>query len=91
MGFFSDLGKGIASVVKAPFEGVGALVQGVGNGIGSILHGSQGQPAGNYMQAQCGQMQGCQPEQAMQMQMFQQAMMMNMAFNQGMYAGCMCR
>jgi hypothetical protein len=87
MGFFSDLGNGLGSLIKAPFEAVGALAQGVGSGIGSILHGSQNcacQP--QEYAGQCAQQcQGQDPQRAMQMLQFQNALMMNMLLTQACY------
>lgn len=92
MGFFSDLGSGIASIVKAPFEGVGALAKGVGEGVGSILHGSSNcaQPPPQYV-GQCAQQsQGQDPMMAMQMLQFQNAMMTNMLLSRALYPQSMC-
>jgi hypothetical protein len=93
MGFFSDLGNGIASIVKAPFEGVGALARGVGDGIGSILHGSANAPqsAPQYAGQRAQQMQGQDPMMAMHMLMLQTAMATNMMLAQAMYPPCLCR
>lgn len=105
MGFFSDLGKGIGSIVKAPFEGAAALIQGAGNAVGSILHGPQG-AAGmsgpGYLQGRCDQFQmdqmggmGMNPMSMMmnmQMLQLQQALQLNMMLNAGAYpGGCCCR
>ena len=96
MGFFNDLGKGIANVVKAPFEAVGALAQGVGHGISDILHGAHGQNSQNYL-AQMGQHCGCNgnAQFGMQLQQLQQALMLGMAMQammqQGGAQGCGCR
>jgi hypothetical protein len=87
MGFLSDLGNGIASIVEAPFKGVADVVQGVGNGIGSILNGSSAQPAcaPQYMN-QCAQgMQGQDPCMATQMLQFENALLMNMLLMRQVY------
>jgi hypothetical protein len=92
MGFFSDLGKGISSIVKAPFEAVGGLVESVGSGIGSILHGSQHQSC--QPQEYCGQYaqqcQGVDPQRAMAYLQFQNALMTNMLLRQALYPRQMC-
>jgi hypothetical protein len=92
MGFFSDLGKGIASVVKAPFEAVGSLAAGVGAGIGNIIHGSNNMPQGapqfaGQMAAQC---QGQNPMMATQLLNLQNALMTNMLLSRALYSPCLC-
>ena len=93
MGFFSDLGNGIASIAKAPFEAAGALVKGVGEGVGAILHGSSNAPQSppQYLQSSAQQCQGQNPQQAMQMLAFQNALLTNMLLCRGLYAPCLCR
>ena len=92
MGFFSDLGNGIASVVKAPFEAAGSLIKGVGEGIGGILHGSQqcAQPPQQYVGQCAQQVQGCDPGAAMQMLAFQNALLTNMLLFRSVYPPCLC-
>ena len=91
MGFFSDLGNGIASIVKAPFEAVGSVVKGVGEGIGSILHGSSqcAQPPQQYVGNCAQQCQGQDPQGAMQMLAFQNALMTNMLLCRALYSPCL--
>lgn len=83
MGFFD----GIAKIIKAPFEGVANVVKGVGEGIGSILHGSkeQTQPPQQYVQQSANQVQGQDPQLAMQMLQFQNALMMNMLLKRALF------
>lgn len=92
MGFFSDLGKGIGSIIKAPFEAVGGLVKDVGQGIGSIMYGSgQQQCMPQEYAGQCAQ--GCQgqnPQLAMQFLQFQNALLRNMVLSQQCYPRPMC-
>lgn len=98
MGFFSDLGKGIGNVIKAPFEGIGAALQGLGNGIGAILHGPQGaanQSATSYLQGRSDQLQvDSLGAQGMMMGMgllsLQSALQQNFMLNAGAYP-CGCR
>jgi hypothetical protein len=87
MGFFSDLGKGLGSVIKAPFEAVGGLVRDVGAGIGSIVHGSGNQQTQPQEYAgQCAQQcQGQDPQRAMMMLQFQNALLTNMLLSGGGY------
>jgi hypothetical protein len=92
MGFFSDLGNGIASVVKAPFEAVGSVIKGVGEGVGAILHGSSNaqMPPTQYMQGMAQQCQGQNPQMAMQMLQFQNALLTNMLLCRPHFHPCMC-
>ena len=91
MGFFSDLGKGLGSIIKAPFQGVAAVVKGVGQGIGSILHGSRGQRAQPYLAQSARQAQGRNPVFAGQLDALQRAMMQHMACHRAMYPQCCLR
>ena len=91
MGFFSDLGKGISSVVKAHFEAVGSVAKSVGQGIGSILHGSKPKQTNVYINQraqQATQGRGANAQFGLQLRMLQQQMLTNQLLMRHMYSPC---